>query len=138
MKNTAETRAQAQAALDYVTFNPHAHDQGAWVHVGHEDDKSLSISDAVVSQDKNVCNTVMCVAGTVKWLNEGIDGLSHFKFNEDDAVREAGEYLGLEQEERYALFFTFDNDIAKNMLNAVANGDTNKFWSERQKYQDQE
>jgi len=121
MKHTPETRKMAQDVLDFVTFNPHAHDQKTWF--------DYDGGTPVISEDENICNTTMCIAGTTKFLAEGIEGLKSFENNEWASVNEAGSLLGLDFDEYDALFYTMDQDTAVEMLRAVTNDDEDKFWA---------
>lgn len=116
MKSTFETRAHAQAVLDYIEEHPEKHSQSDWVI--HDDDSGLS---------ENMCGTTMCVAGTSVYLADGFDGLvHHYRYGGwSDA---AAKNLGLSIDESSALFFMMDNRNAVEMLRAVADGNSEKFW----------
>lgn len=115
MNSTFETRAHAQAVLDYIEEHPEKHDQSNWV-MNYESGLS-----------ENMCGTTMCVAGTSVYLTDGFDGLVHHHIygGWSDA---AAKNLGLSIDESLALFFMMDNQNAVEMLRAVADGNSEKFW----------
>lgn len=129
MRVDKNSKKMAAKVLRYIETYPWMHNQSAFAAVADEDGEDLDLDEAVVSTDPNVCNTTMCIAGTVRYFTHGVKGLKDFDASNDEmAVHEAGEALGLEYEEYEALFYTFDNQKALNLLRAVRDGDEDKFW----------
>lgn len=134
---TEETKATAQAVLDYLIMNPEKHDQTAWAGITHdtEDFPTYFWSTHNEATEENLCGTTMCVAGTAVYLSDGIEGLNACgqgaiggtNATQETWVRRGAELLGLDMVEANVLFFTLDNDKAIDMLVAVANGDEDKF-----------
>lgn len=114
---TQDTKRIAQQALDYILEHPERHDQSAWVMWPEMD--RLGLLDYTGSETP-LCNTTMCVAGTVQWQQEGMVAVN-------DCDKVAGNYLGLSESEYCALFFDTNNDMAVRALTAIANGDKTKF-----------
>lgn len=116
MKVTAETKAIAQRAYDFIIVNPHRHEQRNWISDPRRDAFADSLLDRPELQH---CGTTMCVAGTVDTLLNGC--VTH------KVEAHAREALGLSERESLSLFFCFDNDLALDMLGAIAQGDEDKF-----------
>lgn len=119
-----ETKANAQATLDYILMNPENHDQSTWV--GQTENFNW---DEYESQngytESNMCGTTMCAAGTILYLKMGMDGLnlgSSFSSH-------AAPYFGLENvAEINAIFLNMSEYNVVMQLTALANGDEKKFW----------
>ena len=135
---TEETKAQAQAALDYIHAHPEKHAQNHWVGINKGNAITYFWMDNLNVTEENLCGTTMCVAGTLVYLNEGVDGLNRLHHNtmgvvdENDVVVNGwivtgAKYLGLTSQEAYSLFFEMDEAKAVDMLTAIANGDEVKF-----------
>lgn len=130
MKNE-QTRANAQAVYDYIIMNPEKHNQAHWA----ESDSNLFVS----YEEVNMCGTTMCVAGTAAYLHtneETFNSLVRGKagYHWEDAGQEI---LGLSDSQAFQLFYTMDNEIALDMINAVAQGDADKFAALRKRYEDE-
>lgn len=125
MQPTLEHKEHAQEILDYIMANPDQHDQN-------------NFWTGTKGQTKNVCDTAMCVAGTSVYLKEGVEGMWKASDKDDyDSVsfyQKAGDNLGLSEDERYKLFYCFNNEYAVDMLRAVAAGDEDKFHAIREAY----
>lgn len=125
----------AQVVYDYFIMNPGKHSQDDWVA---DSDGSMPVASKVAA-DENFCGTTMCVAGAAAWLLLPHDEFSELvrKSNQRVNAFEYSEHweeigaalLGLNSKEREALFYQMDDDVALDMLNAVANGDSTKFWA---------
>lgn len=107
MESTEETRARAQAVLDYIHDNPERHEQGDWCSTKDSPD--------------NMCGTTMCIAGTALFLHHGslqwyFDGMGNFS-------ERAGELLGLDWIERDVLFYQMNNEKAVQLLKKVVVGE---------------
>lgn len=142
---TDETKATAQQILDYWEEHPEAHDQGTWwgwstqyIEGIPESESWPNLGAHFNDEDFNVCKTVMCAAGTAVFVKEGLAGLK--ATYEDDLYGpdsgqamvnpwtvKAGDYLGLNYEERRALFFYADRHEAKKAMRYIANGDKESF-----------
>lgn len=110
MKIDENTKRVAQEALDYILMHPEKHDQDDWI------------------SSKEMCDTQMCVAGTVMFNEVGIlKAWDIFKNSESKGVQLASDLLGLDDEEASRLFYCFDKERALDKLNALAQGDENKF-----------
>lgn len=125
MRNTPETRAEAQRVLDFIMENPEQHDQTAWW-------SALSRGSRRVADARdNICDTTLCIAGTAVYLQEGVEGLRErydaFFRSGPTLPERAADILGLSLDERNNLFLCMDNELARDMLIAVANGDQEKF-----------
>ncbi|HEY5446664.1 MAG TPA: hypothetical protein VIJ87_19810 [Pyrinomonadaceae bacterium] len=116
MDVTENTKRVAQQALDYLRMYPERHDQNnfvSWEDASVEDLRHFT-------GQVNLCDTTMCVAGTVQWQQEGQIVLSAVDYA-------AGDYLGLDRYEWSSLFYDTNNEQAIDMLTAIANGDADKF-----------
>lgn len=118
-----ETKANAQATLDYILMNPEKHNQSNWV--GHHSDFDWNDFDVNGYTDENICGTTMCAAGTIIMLRHGVDGL-----NAGGAWTErAAPFFGFESEsETDAMFYNMSEEKVIMQLTALANGDEKKFW----------
>lgn len=140
MRVTDETKANAQAVLDYILAHPEKHSQR---HVVGLMDSSWnffllpssgeSVEDIVLTEE-NFCGTTMCIAGTVIFLNQGIDALNRLGkpvIIDDESHTDweivGAEYLGLDLDEADSIFFEMSNSRAIDLLIAIANGDEEKF-----------
>lgn len=115
MNITEDTKANAQAVYDFIIMNPDKHDQNSWIHVEDENFDGPYDEDAV-----NVCGTTMCIAGTAAFLAKG-------EINVGTVTDDAEGFLGLTADEGALMFYTYNNEQALDMLNAVAQGDPDKF-----------
>jgi hypothetical protein len=137
MKFTEKTMAMAQRVRDYIIQHPEKHEQSAWV--GQRDRNSNYVRYFGNVNEKNFCNTTMCIAGTAIFLEEGIPGLQRAAGSIDtlDAYnsgwyQQAMPLLGLETDnEAEMLFGNMDNNNAFDMLGALADGDVDKFYAIR-------
>lgn len=121
MDSTLETRAHAQAAIDYLTEHPEKHQQTSWFNTHNGSDVLFANEE-----DINLCQTTMCAAGTVQFLHRGyvdVDGAYGVPVDID-----AAQLLGLDEDEAYYLFHYSVNDQAIDALTAIAQGDGHKFW----------
>ena len=113
MKSTAETRALANAVIQYINDNPEKHDQGNW----------FTQADAF----SNSCGTSMCIAGTALALRFNFDYREILKYVEssvDGFSGAAAPLLGLDTEdEKDILFYEMDNESALQKLKKVAVGE---------------
>jgi hypothetical protein len=78
----------------------------------------------------------MCIAGTAVWLHEGTDSFRALMADRDDNdytiwaqqwVTHGSILLGLTEKQADMLFYQMDEEVARNMLGAVAQGDAEKF-----------
>lgn len=128
--STPTPQEVAQRVHDYFVKFPEKHDQETWFMVvdgeNFEEDPDL----AVVDVENNVCNTSMCVAGTVMWNEYGRHGLRQFVSGSDNermATRHAGDLLGLNAHQAHWLFYYSENDEAKRVVKRIAKGKKNPF-----------
>jgi hypothetical protein len=128
---TEETKRVAQEAYDYIITHPEQHNQRNWLNPNGQVNPqgasytSLSALMGVPLTEENLCDTTMCVAGTVDYLNSGMVNWG--------CANRAADLLGLEVvdgsfDEIDALFYNMDNETALNMLLAIAQGDPDKFY----------
>lgn len=103
MKVTNESKALANAILDFLERHPEKHNQDVFI-----DGKDEEIG----------CGTSMCVAGTAHWLLKGDKAFNDPRTSLDVATKA----LGLSYGERSVLFYEFDNERALNKLRKVAEG----------------
>lgn len=120
---TPETQAHAKEVYNFLTQNPHIHNQDAWV----ESNSSVNPKQWVISTEKNHCNTTMCIAGTSVYLREGVEGLAKFNTESDEKIKDAQKYLGLSDTQRSRLFYTLNNEMSLELLKALADGDVDGF-----------
>lgn len=122
MESTLETRTRAQDALDYLEENPEKHDQSSWFNE-HIPGTTLLFGGREII---NMCQTTMCAAGTVQFLERGyVDVNGQYGYPVDI---DAASLLGLNDDEAWFLFHQSDESQAVDALNAVAQGDEDKFW----------
>lgn len=129
-KSTFETRMNALRVLDYFREHPERHSQGSWFNVNIGE--GWNYNRNVEKVEKNLCSTTMCVAGTVVWQQEGVEGLSMFSTghpneNRNKAERRAAKYLGIDKSAAYVLFIETDDDEAVEVLRRIADGKKNIF-----------
>lgn len=133
MKSSTATRALASEVLEFINKHPSQHNQGNWAGPLRGNKDWIDWDNGEV----NICNTAMCVAGTAVMINDlglfaaKLVGRSHPEWRTEAQFSWAslGEAaLGLTYDEAQALFYCMDNQAAKQMLEAVAEGDKNKFW----------
>lgn len=112
--------SQILAGFIAKTFkdNPHLHDQMNWAYTPPDE-------NIIVSSDANICNTTMCIAGSVQWILNGKEGLKRISGDRGDdeadaAVNEAAAALGLNEKESYTLFNDTTNKEAIEAINALA------------------
>lgn len=101
MQSTTETRARAQAVLDYIAKYPDKHFQGSWNH----------------NPDSTGCGTSMCIGGTATWLEYGVKSLNL------NTELEASRLLGLSPIEADILFYDMNEKNALRKLEKVAAGE---------------
>lgn len=121
-----EARANACRVLDYFEKFPDMHKQSSWFAVDGTFTANYYAESVEVDPDANVCNTSMCAAGTVMWLNEGAKGLTYFDgAGVDDVeagIKRARKYLGLNEAQANALFVETTDAEAKAILTRIADG----------------
>jgi hypothetical protein len=124
MNSTLDTRAVAQRALDYIAEHPKQHRQANWVGVDGVYAGWSGIGDF------NMCDTTMCIAGTVVYNEEGFDGIKRMLRRDihSDWIGVGAAYLGLDRGEAEAIFIYQDEEKVINQLRAIAEGDETKFW----------
>lgn len=130
---TDETKAVAQRTFDYLNSNPDKHNQQYWVGnnggtawISRNEDGNLTIP---MLNEENFCNTTLCAAGAVVFLEQGLEGVNEILFDDESADFDdvAASYLGLDSIEAYSLFYDTGNEGALNALLALAQGDEEKF-----------
>lgn len=107
---TNETKAIAQQVVDFIIANPEKHSQESWFA-------------------NTQCGTTMCIAGTVAMFELDVHSITEFKWRTNDSsiFHFAAIRLGLNGDEANYLFYNMDNDVAFNAINAIAQGDVDKF-----------
>jgi len=127
MNVTPNTKALAQGILDYIETYPERHDQQFWF-LDKSKASPRTLSNVVNDGDEfNICKTTMCIAGTAVFLSRPTDEFKRFGDKSYNWVSAGGELLGLDDDEAYWLFYG-NNQTAKKMLRAVANGDEAEFY----------
>lgn len=122
---TEETKAAAQAVVDYLTVYPERHEQSTvW---GDEDGNEIT-SKADEQCPDDICGTTLCIAGTTLFLDGGIEAVKE-TVRKNTWITDAGAKLGLDWGEAYELFHTWDEQKAFDATVAIANGDQDKFYS---------
>lgn len=101
MKSTPETRAMAEAVLEYLSKYPEKHNQVHWNF----------------NADNTGCGTTMCIGGTAAWLAYGRSSINM------NIELEARNLLGLSEAEAEVLFFELDEGRALDKLKKVAIGE---------------
>ncbi len=119
MQVTEATKAHAQAIVDYIIENPEKHDQRLW---WMDNEKS-----PINGSDFNFCDTTMCIAGTSVFIEGGVEALIEQSQIGDWEIA-AAPNLGLTDREASYLFYCMDNDLAVDAVNAIAQGDVDKFY----------
>lgn len=128
-----ETKANAQAVLDYIHAHPEKHSQSNWVGNKQGGGYFWRYFDSEITETNVVCGTTMCAAGTAIYLFEGVAGLNAVGNPPVGALykswsQAAGHYFGFENsEESDKLFFRMNEEQVVDMLSALANGDLDKF-----------
>lgn len=117
MQVTEATKAMAQKIVDYFLIYPERHEQADFV------------GKSAVLNEKTVCNTTMCIAGSAVFLGDGIKGLNDCILGVREFDERGAELLGLNDCEATALFYTMENDMAIDAVHAIAQGDEKKFWN---------
>lgn len=117
---------RAQEVLDYLEAHPERHDQSLWTT------QSLSEVGAKPARDLKVCDTTMCVAGTVVFLEalandtsiaDVLDVDPNGYFNEERSyARKGAELLGLNDEDAWQLFYNKTDEQAVEDLRRLAAG----------------
>jgi hypothetical protein len=125
MKVTAETQELAKDVLGYLREHPEKHDQGSFVGMpGSSGDYTYDFTGVVSESD--FCDTTLCAAGAAVFLARGYEGINESLENGDFDI-EAGMLLGLDENEQWKLFFTVGEEKALQLLEAIAEGDEEKF-----------
>ncbi len=130
MFTNEDTKANAQAVVDYIIQYPEQHRQQEYFGelIGDDETDELYLTSNYGEKSANSCGTTMCIAGTQMYLEHGKDAVGLFN---DDATRfisKAGLNLGLsDAQDRYKLFFESNETVAFDMVNALAQGDLDKF-----------
>jgi hypothetical protein len=130
MRVTEDTKATAQAVVDYILANPEKHEQACWLGVKEQfsdDDYDVIDVDSSEAKTVNLCNTTMCVAGTAVYVSRNEREFRNFLKSGGGWEDEASELLGLEEDEANALFYNMSNATALAAVQAVAAGDPDKF-----------
>lgn len=117
MQVTEDTKGLARAILDYIHTYPERHNQNNWIEL----DGELDTADMV--NETNICQTTMCVAGTAVYLSRPLNEFRRYK---GDWETDGGQLLGLNWDEGDSLFYA-NNESALSLLEAVAEGDEDKF-----------
>lgn len=106
MFTTEETRATAQAVLDYIHEHPEKHNQLDFFGV-------------------NGCGTTMCIAGTVLFLEYGVSTSNQAGAISTGSYSDmAGPLLGLENDDETDwLFYEMDNELAIQKLKHLVVGE---------------
>lgn len=131
MQVTARSKRRAQEILDYIERHPDNHNQSSWFD--QHDDTDVQIKNG------NICDTTMCIAGTAVLVHYGpkalVDPWSELGMDYPSAGRKV---LGLDSHEASQLFYTMNNEKAKDMLAALAKGDVKEFASIYENFEEYE
>ncbi len=127
MTDVKRNKKMAKTVLNHIKAFPEYHDQGEWFRLDNGLGPSTAENVDKVVVDDNVCNTSMCVAGTVMYYNYGPFGLSLFDKAEEVAAEEAARLLGIDDAEAQYLFYEVDNDDAVTVLKNIARKEKNIF-----------
>lgn len=126
---TAETMRRAQKVKDYLEADPRRHAQNYWFTSLDADNEPTGVVDwkkvkAIVDSEGelNICGTAMCLAGTVKFHEQGIKGLRAFDRDVNTAYKDAGRLLGMGPGLAYQVFYQTANEPAMKMLSNLAAG----------------
>lgn len=123
MQVTEQTKAMAQAVVDYHLKYPGRHEQASWIG-------GPSYRYKMTVTEQNLCDTTMCAAGTAVFVEQGIEGLNRCIDVNACGIweSEGARILGLTtDEEIQALFYDVSNEEAMDGLRAIAAGDEDKF-----------
>ena len=129
MNVTANTKAMARAVLDYIEAHPERQKQSHYFLVNGN-------VTAPAKANESMCGTSMCVAGTALFLSLPFEEFqqkgSHYA--DVEWFDEGASLLGLSRLEANLLFVgTLEAEdpeqAAKEMLRAVAEGDSDQFTS---------
>lgn len=115
MHTNAQTRQTALAVIGFWTLHPEKHDQSTFVSDLHD-----------IKETQSLCGTTLCAAGTTVYIEGGIQGLLKMQ-HADDYTETARHLLGITYEESHALFYDMDNERARRVVAAIADGDTRVF-----------
>ncbi len=130
MKSTDYNKAVAKGILAYWEAFPEKHNQGWWVNTDEVDKVEISPTALPDGSVKDVCNTSMCAAGTAVFLTSSAPKFKEFSkkygYKDDFWVNKASNLLGLDSVEAYKLFYS-ENNTAKKLMQAVADGDKASF-----------
>jgi hypothetical protein len=112
--------------LDFIDNSPIEHEQSSWFW-----NRDTGSDDPDVLKQQNVCGTTMCIAGTQRWLEAGVDGLLELTKSpgQEEARQKAGTALGLDIDEYKWLFLSAATSTARKALEAIAEGDSKQFKS---------
>ena len=125
---TEETKQLAQDILDYWDATG-MHDQGSWTGNEFAENVTVDIKN-INGKQMPVCNTTMCAAGTAVFLNTRPERwqatVRRFECDDEFWEMRGAELLGLSEDEASALFYA-ENETAKSLMRAVADGDSAKF-----------
>lgn len=118
---TTEQAQTARAALTYLREHPEKHDQATWVDAPGSDGPEVFMTEdgyasGHTAEDINLCDTTMCVAGTVQFQHYGYVAPA-------TAAHDAAHFLGLDDEQARFLFYDATNEGALVALEHIANGD---------------
>ena len=124
MHVTDSTKEQALMILDFIDNGPVNHEQASWWSI-----PGVDIASADVLKTANICGTTMCVAGTQRFLEGGVEALVELTKPDtnEKAKQKAGAALGLDTHEYKWLFLDTSTRTAREALEAIAEGDKDKF-----------
>jgi hypothetical protein len=133
LKVTEETKQRAKNVLRFIKKYPWMHNQNNWykskgsgnMYMNRVSDQPDSV--VISPTQKDVCNTTLCVAGTAVLLNDGKEGLKVFDDYPQQGVDRAADLLGLSSYEANIIFYTMNKTKVIEMLEAVAEGNEEKF-----------
>lgn len=139
MNNSARNRRKAREIHTFLINNPERHNQAEFFVLKEKPEDWYSATDWPTNTtavrnltEDNLCNTTMCIAGSAVYLGHSAEEIrSVLRYGQSiDWVSEGAKVLGLDTREAKVLFYA-DNANALALLEAVAEGDEEKFNSIR-------
>jgi len=123
MHSTPETRARADAVVEYIKAHPERHNQSNWAEILDEQIEDMIDEPGGNVNDIPMCKTTMCVAGTAAWQKHGNVIFTQNWQDRHDWMKEGMALLGLSYAEANYLFYDTDNEEALDIVEGLAVGE---------------